>query len=169
MVFEILSTDIKLTVTTVMSNILSFCEFHSHSCFPDINECEFSNYICQFQCVNQPGGYQCVCPDGYQLQGTRMCQGTFQFLPGSWSGFWRYSLTFFIVWCNRVFPVHTTINSWILTLFHPDNRYKRVWNSTQLQRRWNVLELLWRIPLLSQKPLPWAICQNRRRVCLISW
>uniref|UniRef100_A0A8C1DVQ6 Si:ch73-173h19.3 n=1 Tax=Cyprinus carpio carpio TaxID=630221 RepID=A0A8C1DVQ6_CYPCA len=40
----------------------------------DINECEFSNYMCQFQCVNQPGGYQCVCPDGYQLQGTRMCQ-----------------------------------------------------------------------------------------------
>uniref|UniRef100_A0A673GSL3 EGF-containing fibulin-like extracellular matrix protein 1 n=1 Tax=Sinocyclocheilus rhinocerous TaxID=307959 RepID=A0A673GSL3_9TELE len=62
------------------SNTMSFCEFHSHSCFPDINECEFSNYICQFQCVNQPGGYQCVCPDGYQLQGTRMCQGTLQFL-----------------------------------------------------------------------------------------
>uniref|UniRef100_A0A673GSD2 EGF-containing fibulin-like extracellular matrix protein 1 n=1 Tax=Sinocyclocheilus rhinocerous TaxID=307959 RepID=A0A673GSD2_9TELE len=71
---KIRSTNIKLTGTTVMSNTMSFCEFHSHSCFPDINECEFSNYICQFQCVNQPGGYQCVCPDGYQLQGTRMCQ-----------------------------------------------------------------------------------------------
>ncbi|XP_056615908.1 EGF-containing fibulin-like extracellular matrix protein 1 isoform X2 [Triplophysa dalaica] len=40
----------------------------------DIDECEFSNYMCQFQCVNQPGGYQCACPEGYQLHGTRLCQ-----------------------------------------------------------------------------------------------
>ncbi|MGH0127530.1 UNVERIFIED_CONTAM: hypothetical protein FKN15_052741 [Acipenser sinensis] len=40
----------------------------------DIDECSFPNYMCQYQCVNEPGRYSCVCPDGYQLQGTRMCQ-----------------------------------------------------------------------------------------------
>ncbi|TRY94562.1 hypothetical protein DNTS_024379 [Danionella cerebrum] len=41
---------------------------------PYINECEISNYICQSTCVNEPGGFHCECPDGYQLQGQRMCQ-----------------------------------------------------------------------------------------------
>ncbi|XP_041108964.1 EGF-containing fibulin-like extracellular matrix protein 1 isoform X2 [Polyodon spathula] len=40
----------------------------------DIDECSFSNYMCQYQCVNEPGRYSCVCPDGYQLQGSRNCQ-----------------------------------------------------------------------------------------------
>ncbi|CAB1344754.1 unnamed protein product [Coregonus sp. 'balchen'] len=40
----------------------------------DIDECAFSSYMCQWQCVNQPGGYVCACPEGYQLQDNRMCQ-----------------------------------------------------------------------------------------------
>uniref|UniRef100_A0A671S879 EGF-containing fibulin-like extracellular matrix protein 1 n=1 Tax=Sinocyclocheilus anshuiensis TaxID=1608454 RepID=A0A671S879_9TELE len=43
----------------------------------DINECEFSNYICQFQCVNQPGGYQCVyineCETAHNCREDEMC------------------------------------------------------------------------------------------------
>ncbi|KAE8299888.1 EGF-containing fibulin-like extracellular matrix protein 2 Fibulin-4 [Larimichthys crocea] len=39
-----------------------------------VDECLLSSYMCQWQCVNQPGSYSCVCPEGYQLQGTRMCQ-----------------------------------------------------------------------------------------------
>lgn len=31
--------------------------------------------MCQYQCINSPGSYSCVCPEGYQLQGNRLCQG----------------------------------------------------------------------------------------------
>lgn len=42
----------------------------------DIDECSFSSYMCQYQCINNPGSYSCECPEGYQLQGNRLCQGT---------------------------------------------------------------------------------------------
>lgn len=41
----------------------------------DIDECSFSSYMCQYQCINTPGSYFCECPEGYQLQGNRLCQG----------------------------------------------------------------------------------------------
>lgn len=41
----------------------------------DIDECSYSSYLCQFQCVNEPGKFSCMCPEGYQLQGSRLCQG----------------------------------------------------------------------------------------------
>lgn len=41
----------------------------------DIDECSYSSYLCQYQCVNEPGKFSCVCPEGYQLLGTRLCQG----------------------------------------------------------------------------------------------
>lgn len=50
----------------------------------DIDECSYSSYLCQYQCVNEPGKFSCVCPEGYQLQGTRLCQGKhtrLHFLP----------------------------------------------------------------------------------------
>ena len=50
----------------------------------DIDECSYSSYLCQYQCVNEPGKFSCVCPEGYQLLGTRLCQGKhtcFCFLP----------------------------------------------------------------------------------------
>lgn len=31
--------------------------------------------MCQYQCINSPGSYSCECPEGYQLQGNRLCQG----------------------------------------------------------------------------------------------
>lgn len=42
----------------------------------DIDECSFSSYMCQYQCINSLGSYSCECPEGYQLQGNRLCQGT---------------------------------------------------------------------------------------------
>lgn len=45
----------------------------------DIDECSYSSYLCQYQCVNEHGKFSCVCPDGYQLLGTRLCQGSPQF------------------------------------------------------------------------------------------
>ncbi|KAL2086141.1 hypothetical protein ACEWY4_017200 [Coilia grayii] len=36
--------------------------------------CALVPHICQYQCVSQPGGYACVCPDGYQLQAERLCE-----------------------------------------------------------------------------------------------
>lgn len=41
----------------------------------DIDECGLSSYMCQYQCVNNPGSYSCECPQGYQLQANRLCQG----------------------------------------------------------------------------------------------
>lgn len=52
-------------------NICRFC--------PDIDECSFSSYLCQYQCVNERGKFSCVCPDGYQLLSSRLCQGLSQF------------------------------------------------------------------------------------------
>lgn len=54
--------------------------------YTDIDECSFSSYLCQHQCVNEPGKFSCVCPEGYQLLGTRLCQGQhlsliFYFMP----------------------------------------------------------------------------------------
>uniref|UniRef100_A0A4W4H1L5 EGF-like domain-containing protein n=1 Tax=Electrophorus electricus TaxID=8005 RepID=A0A4W4H1L5_ELEEL len=40
----------------------------------DIDECSYSSYLCQYQCVNEPGKFSCICPEGYQLLGTRLCQ-----------------------------------------------------------------------------------------------
>lgn len=55
--------------------LLSICTYASIS-RADIDECSFSSYMCQYQCVNTPGSYSCECPEGYQLQGNRLCQGT---------------------------------------------------------------------------------------------
>lgn len=39
----------------------------------DYNECRQPG-LCQYQCINREGGYQCVCPPGYQLHmGGRAC------------------------------------------------------------------------------------------------
>ncbi|XP_053102390.1 EGF-containing fibulin-like extracellular matrix protein 1 isoform X2 [Hemicordylus capensis] len=40
----------------------------------DVDECRTSSFICQYQCVNEPGRFSCLCPDGYQLVRGRNCQ-----------------------------------------------------------------------------------------------
>ena len=43
---------------------------------PDMDECSFSEFLCQHECVNQPGTYFCSCPPGYiLLEDNRSCQG----------------------------------------------------------------------------------------------
>lgn len=43
---------------------------------PDMDECSFSEFLCQHECVNQPGTYFCSCPPGYiLLDDNRSCQG----------------------------------------------------------------------------------------------
>uniref|UniRef100_A0A671TGM4 EGF-like domain-containing protein n=1 Tax=Sparus aurata TaxID=8175 RepID=A0A671TGM4_SPAAU len=49
----------------------SWSEFWSS---PSWTSCLLFSGICQWQCVNQPGSFRCVCPEGYQLQGARLCQ-----------------------------------------------------------------------------------------------
>lgn len=41
-----------------------------------MDECSFSEFLCQHECVNQPGSYFCSCPPGYVLlDDNRSCQG----------------------------------------------------------------------------------------------
>lgn len=41
-----------------------------------MDECSFSEFLCQHECVNQPGSYFCSCPPGYVLlEDNRSCQG----------------------------------------------------------------------------------------------
>lgn len=54
----------------------SYLSLFVHIFCTDIDECSFSSYMCQYQCINSPGSYSCECPEGYQLQGNRLCQGT---------------------------------------------------------------------------------------------
>ena len=44
---------------------------------PDINECEEDRGICQHNCTNNVGSYQCSCPPGYRLSviDGRTCEG----------------------------------------------------------------------------------------------
>lgn len=43
---------------------------------PDMDECSLSEFLCQHECVNQPGTYFCSCPPGYiLLDDNRSCQG----------------------------------------------------------------------------------------------
>lgn len=46
-----------------------------------MDECSFSEFLCQHECANQPGSYYCFCPPGYVLlDDTRSCQGKNTFL-----------------------------------------------------------------------------------------
>ncbi|CAG14115.1 unnamed protein product, partial [Tetraodon nigroviridis] len=61
---------------SLFSSLRSWLEPKQRLCdCPDIDECSYSSYLCQHRCVNEPGKFSCVCPEGYQLQGTRLCQG----------------------------------------------------------------------------------------------
>ena len=46
-----------------------------HYVSSDMNECEYSD--CQQDCINYPGGYDCLCQDGYRKNKTnnKQCDG----------------------------------------------------------------------------------------------
>lgn len=47
-------------------------------CVSDINECEDDPGICQYNCTNTVGGYQCFCPPGYRAsKDTNKCEGKY--------------------------------------------------------------------------------------------
>lgn len=42
----------------------------------DLDECSFSEFLCQYRCVNAPGSFTCICPAGYYLfEDGRTCEG----------------------------------------------------------------------------------------------
>lgn len=54
--------------------------------FPvDLDECSFSEFLCQHRCVNTPGSFSCICPPGYYVyEDGRSCEGKVR--DGRW---WR--------------------------------------------------------------------------------
>lgn len=48
--------------------------------FPaDLDECSFSEFLCQHRCVNTPGSFSCICPPGYYVyEDGRSCEGKVQ-------------------------------------------------------------------------------------------
>uniref|UniRef100_A0A8C7RS75 EGF containing fibulin extracellular matrix protein 2a n=1 Tax=Oncorhynchus mykiss TaxID=8022 RepID=A0A8C7RS75_ONCMY len=59
----------RICLATIYETIYFFLAL-----FKNVDECSYSSYLCQFQCVNEPGKFSCQCPEGYQLLGTRLCQ-----------------------------------------------------------------------------------------------
>lgn len=63
----------RTALLTVKSKTVNF-----GFCFTtaDMDECSFSEFLCQHECVNGPGSYYCTCPSGYNLlDDSRSCQG----------------------------------------------------------------------------------------------
>lgn len=45
-------------------------------CLSDVDECSFSNFLCQHTCLNTPGSFACMCPPGYYVfEDGRSCEG----------------------------------------------------------------------------------------------
>lgn len=67
----------------------------------DLDECSFSEFLCQYRCVNGPGSFTCICPAGYYVfEDGRTCEGK---VPGrrrrhQWLN-WLSKCLFF---CQRV-------------------------------------------------------------------
>lgn len=54
-----------------------FCLLNFVNWLVDINECLEDNSVCQGgDCINTEGSYDCTCPDGFQLNDNKGCQGT---------------------------------------------------------------------------------------------
>lgn len=62
--------NIKLVAGKFLSSVPLFLSDST-----DIDECRTSSYLCQYQCVNEPGKFSCMCPQGYQVVRSRTCQG----------------------------------------------------------------------------------------------
>lgn len=66
-------------VTVCIDSALCVCLFHYP--FIDLDECSFSDFLCQHTCVNTPGSFSCICPPGYYVyEDGRSCEGISTFL-----------------------------------------------------------------------------------------
>lgn len=58
--------------------LLACSNFHITCFFADVNECEQFKGICEFQCVNTIGSFECRCTGGGVLNpDQRTCSGTY--------------------------------------------------------------------------------------------
>lgn len=144
----------------------------------DIDECSYSSYLCQYQCVNEPGKFSCVCPEGYQLQGTRLCQGKYtrlHFLP-------KRTPTSLCFQSHKRCTESILIHSLTAALFSSCScpiehhelfflcRYKWMWNRwTPVHRHADLCEYPRAIPVCGHKPLPGPLRTSVWQVSDTSW
>ncbi len=54
------------------------CQIESCLCIADIDECQLNTALCDSDCVNTVGSYNCGCTDGYELAvDGASCQGLY--------------------------------------------------------------------------------------------
>lgn len=141
----------------------------------DIDECSYSSYLCQYQCVNEPGKFSCVCPEGYRLLGTRMCQGECArlhfLLKLTPSPLCSQSHK----WCTESMPIHPCSRAPVCCSAKHHKlfarfRYKRMWNGrTRVHGDAELREHPRTIPVCGQERLPGTLHPSVWQVSDTSW
>ena len=66
MIIKMVNIDIHLICIFILQLLLNL----------DLDECSFSELLCQYRCVNTPGSFICICPPGYYVfEDGRSCEG----------------------------------------------------------------------------------------------
>ena len=64
--------------TTFVLAMHEQCSYMLYYTYTDIKECEIGTNNCSQQCIELPGGFECSCDDGYQLQLDNItCEGIY--------------------------------------------------------------------------------------------
>ena len=74
---QIVTNVAKKILRILQAEILFIFNFNFIFDWPDFDECLFGGYNCTgvSSCVNDIGGYHCVCPHGYNLTHGNNCSG----------------------------------------------------------------------------------------------